>query len=39
MRRIEECGYPVSYLVESLRCEKLNHVTSFYNLITTKFEY
>jgi predicted nucleotidyltransferase len=39
LNQIEDCGYPHEYIVDSIRTEQLNHVTAFYNLIITKFEY
>jgi hypothetical protein len=39
LSQIEDCGYPHEYIIDSIRTEQLNHVTAFYNLIITKFEY
>ena len=36
---IADCGYPPSYIRESLLTDQMNYVTTHYNLIVTRFEY
>jgi len=35
LEQIVSCGYPISFIIDSLQSEQLNHVTAFYSLATT----
>jgi N-formylglutamate amidohydrolase len=39
LQAISDCGYPQSYIRESLLTDQMNYVTTHYNLIVTKYEY
>ncbi len=36
---IKKRGYPEAYILENLRHDQLNHVTTFYNLLVQKCDF